>query len=87
MGDCLSRYDVRDRLHEITIPVFIYVGRYDWITPVKLNEELARGIKGSKFVIYEKSGHMAALEEKTAFQRDVRGFMNRLNIEGRKLKV
>ena len=47
--------------------------------PVELNEDLASGIQGSKFVIYEKSGHMAALEEKTAFQKDVRGFVRCLN--------
>ena len=80
-GDCLSRFDVRDRLHEIRIPVFVYVGRYDWITPVKLSEDLAGGIKGSKLVIYEKSGHMAALEEKTKFQKDVREFIKGLKME------
>ena len=84
MGDCLSRFDVRDRLHEIKMPVFVYVGRYDWITPVKLSEELAAGIKDSKLVMYEKSGHMAALEEKTAFQKDVGEFLKRLDIEGLK---
>jgi proline iminopeptidase len=82
MGDCLSRFDVRDRLHEIKVPVFVYVGRYDWITPVKLNEDLASAIKGSKLVVYEKSGHMAPLEQQTAFQNDVREFVKGLNIQG-----
>ena len=78
-NDCLSRYDIRDRLYEIKIPVFVYCGRYDWITPPKLNEELAEGIEGSKFVVYEKSGHMPALEEKTAFQKEAREFFKRAN--------
>jgi pimeloyl-ACP methyl ester carboxylesterase len=82
MGDCLSRFDLRDRLHEIEIPVFVYVGRYDWITQVKLSEDLAGGIKGSKLVVYGNSGHMAALEEKTKFQKHVREFLKSLNIEG-----
>ena len=82
MGDCLSRFDVRDRLHEIKVPAFVYVGRYDWITPVKLSEDLANGIKGSKLVVYEKSGHMAALEKNMTFQSDVREFVRSLNIAG-----
>lgn len=82
MGDCLSRYDIRDRLHEIDVPVFVYVGRYDWITPVRLGQELAAGIRNSKFVVYEKSGHMPALEEKTAFQADAREFIKSLRIHG-----
>ena len=60
--------------------MFVYTGRYDWITPVQLNIELANGIKGCKFVIYEKSGHMPALEERTKFQKDVRDFLKTLSI-------
>lgn len=71
---------MRGQLAEIKIPVFVYTGRYDWICPVQLNEELAAGIKGCKFMIYEKSGHMPALEEKTKFQKDVRDFLKTLSV-------
>lgn len=76
MNDCLSRYDIRDRLGEIKVPAFIFVGRYDWIAPPVLSEELARGIKGSKLVVFEQSGHLPPLEEKTKFQREVRAWMD-----------
>ncbi|KAK4575332.1 hypothetical protein LTR86_001186 [Recurvomyces mirabilis] len=82
MGDCLSRYDLRDRLHEIRVPTLVYVGRYDWITPVSSSEEIVAKIPGAKLIIYEKSGHFAALEEKTRFQRDFRDFVKGLGIEG-----
>ena len=82
MGDCLSRYDLRDRLGDIKVPTFIWVGRYDWLTPVSLSEELHAGIKGSELVVYEKSGHMAALEEKTKFSKDVRAFLGKAGIPG-----
>ena len=49
---------------------------------MKLSEDLASGIKGSKLVVYENSGHMAALEEKTKFQKDLREFIKSLNIKG-----
>jgi pimeloyl-ACP methyl ester carboxylesterase len=82
MNDCISRYDVRDRLDEIEIPVFVYVGRHDWIAPVKVNEEVARGIPGSTFVVYEKAGHFAAIEEKTKFGQDVRAWLKKIDIAG-----
>lgn len=61
------------------MPVFVYCGRYDFITPPKLNEDTAKAIEGAKFIVYENSGHMPALEEKTAFQRDAREFLKTLN--------
>ena len=62
------------------MPVFIYCGRYDWITPPNMNEDAARAIEGSEFVVYENSGHMPALEEKTKFQKDVREFFKKLHV-------
>ncbi|KAK3673766.1 hypothetical protein LTR78_006319 [Recurvomyces mirabilis] len=82
MGDCLSRYDLRDRLHEIKVPTLVYVGRYDWINPVSSSEEIVANIPGAKLIVYEKSGHFAALEEKTKFRRDFRDFVKGLGVEG-----
>jgi len=82
MNDCASRYDVRDVLQNIKTPAFVYVGRHDWITPVPCSEFLASKIPNAKLVIYEKSGHIAALEEKTPFQKDVREFVKALGIDG-----
>ena len=49
---------------------------------MKLSEEVAAGIKDSKLVVCKKSGHMAALEDKPPFQREVREFVRRLDIPG-----
>jgi proline iminopeptidase len=78
--DALLRYDIRDTVNQITIPVFVYVGRHDWITPVMLSEEIAEKVPHAKFVVYEKSWHMAALEEKSKFQKDVRDFIRTLGM-------
>jgi len=43
---------------------------------------LASKIPDAKLVIYEKSGHITALEEKTPFQKDVRQFVRALGIDG-----
>lgn len=71
MGDCLSRYDMRDRLHELEIPALIFCGRHNWITPFFLSEELAKGLSRSKFVVFENSGHLPALQEKTLFKKEI----------------
>lgn len=79
---CLSRFDVRDRLHEIQVPTFVWCGKFDWICPPKFNELIADGIPGAKFVLYEASGHLPAVEEKTKFQKDVREFLKGSKIPG-----
>lgn len=84
-GYCLSRFDVRDRLHEIKVPTFVWCGRFDWITPPKYSEEVANGIEGAKFVVYEASGHLPAVEEKTKFQADVRAFLKGAGAPGVKI--
>lgn len=80
MNDCASRYDVRDRLREIKVPVFVFVGRHDWICPVVLSEELAKGIPDAKLVIFENSGHLPPLEEKTLFKKEVEAWMSSKSI-------
>ena len=82
MGYCLSRYDVRDRLHEIKTPTMVYVGRHDWITPPSVGKEVADAIQSANFVIYEKSGHFAAMEEKSKFKADVLEFLHELHVPG-----
>lgn len=75
MSDCISRYDVRDGLHKIKVPAFVFVGRHDWITPVKLSEELAEGIPDARLVIFENSGHLPGLEERTLFKKEIDAWM------------
>ncbi|TKA64786.1 hypothetical protein B0A55_08970 [Friedmanniomyces simplex] len=85
MGDCLSRYDVRDRLQDIKVLAFIAVGRHEWIIPVQGSEKLAEKMPRSRLVMYEMSGHLPGMEEKTRFQEDVREFLKTLDVPGLKL--
>ena len=71
----LPKYDVTAKLHLITCPVLITVGRHDWITPVEASEELAANIPGSELVIFEKSGHSPQTEERDAWLASVRRFL------------
>ena len=73
----LKSYDLRDRLHEIGVPVLITVGRHDWITPVEASEELHRLLPNSELVVFENSGHSPQIEEHDAWFATVRGFLER----------
>ncbi len=73
----LPKYDVRERLHELSIPVLITVGRYDWITPVAASEELHALLPNSELVIFENSGHSPQVEENDRWIATIRDFLAR----------
>jgi len=65
----LPKYDVRDQLHKITVPVLITVGRHDWITPVSGSEELHALLPQSELAIFE--------EEQELWVATIRDFLTR----------
>jgi len=73
----LRDWSVVDRLGEIDVPTLILSGRYDESTPL-INETINRGIKGSKWVVFENSSHMPHLEEPEKYLEVVEAFMNRV---------
>jgi proline iminopeptidase len=67
--------DYRHRLGELNMPVLICVGRHDPVTPVIMNQELHEGIKDSRLVIFEKSGHFPFVEEIQRFSTVLNEFV------------
>ncbi len=63
-------FDARDRLGRISSPSLILAGAKDSV-PVAKAEEMKQGIKNSRLVVFQNSGHFAPLEEPEAFQREV----------------
>ncbi|MGB9667355.1 MAG: alpha/beta fold hydrolase [Thermosulfidibacteraceae bacterium] len=57
-----DRFDLRNKLEEIEVPVLIVVGSDDVMTLPKLSEELSNKIPKSKLEIVEGKGHMLPLE-------------------------
>ena len=58
----LRYWDITSELHKVSVPTLITNGKYDEVTP-RCGEVLHRGIKDSKFVIFEKSSHSPRIEE------------------------
>ncbi|KAF2764949.1 alpha/beta-hydrolase [Teratosphaeria nubilosa] len=80
MGACISRSDFRDRLKEITVLAFLSVGRHDWIKPMKMSEDLAKGLPSATLMVHGRSVHLAALEEKTKYLKDVREWLRQFGV-------
>jgi proline iminopeptidase len=67
-------FDARDQLPLITARCLVITGAHDMM-PVSKGEELAQGIPGAKFALFEASGHYAPAEEPEAFEDLVFGFL------------
>jgi len=59
----------------LKVPTLVVVGRHDQITPVEFSEEIAKGIPGAKFEIFEHSGHNPPGDEPEKFQETVLEFL------------
>jgi len=67
-------FDARDRVGSVTARSLVIAGAHDMLPPEK-GRELADGINGAQFTLFEHSGHFAPLEEPESFQRVVLEFL------------
>ncbi|WP_368505114.1 alpha/beta fold hydrolase [Alkalihalophilus sp. As8PL] len=65
-------YDVRDSLKNVSIPSFIYAGRYDAQCPFQYGVEIAHLIPNATLTVFEESNHYPYVEEPEKFQAFVK---------------
>ncbi|RJR35521.1 MAG: alpha/beta hydrolase [Desulfobacteraceae bacterium] len=70
-----NRFDVRSRLHEISLPALIICGENDRLTPVKYSEFLHRNIPASTLVLIPEAAHMAMAEQPVLFNQSLENFL------------
>lgn len=70
----LAGWDIRDRVHEIEVPVLLTAGRHDMCTPLIL-EQQQEAFPAAPTVVFENSSHTPYLEEADAFIAAVDGFL------------
>jgi proline iminopeptidase len=68
---------LEDRLADVAHPVLVLAGRHDRTCPVPAAEAMAAGLPDAELVIFERSGHMAFVEENDAYVAAVRDFLER----------
>ena len=72
LGRQFDKFDVREGMKKLDVPVLIIHGRQD---PLAAGEELHAGIPGSKLVWIEKSGHFPWAEQPVAFRKAIEPFL------------
>jgi pimeloyl-ACP methyl ester carboxylesterase len=58
----IGRPDSREDLPSIACTTLVLCGREDALTPVRLHEEMAALIPGSRLHVIDECGHLSALE-------------------------
>ncbi|MDX1701325.1 MAG: alpha/beta hydrolase [Melioribacteraceae bacterium] len=71
----LSRNDVTKALKKFDLPVLLFVGIKDQITPPERMKKIADRIKKSKYYVVPKSGHMAPLENPDFVNKKISKFL------------
>jgi len=64
----LKNWDIIGQLHKIAVPTLVTSGRHDEATPL-IARTVHEGIRGSEWVLFENSSHMAHVEEREAYLR------------------
>lgn len=72
----LKNWNIIDQLGKINAPTLVTSGRYDEATPV-IAGTVHDGIRGSEWVIFENSSHMAHVEEPERYMAVLGEFISR----------
>lgn len=73
-GDA-AKYDVRERLSEITVPTLVIAGAYDWVCPPAAARTIAAGIPNAEYLLVADAGHFVFSEQPERFTSAVAAFL------------
>jgi proline iminopeptidase len=71
----LARFDLGPELLKLKMPALVVTGRYDANVAPATAWRIHQAIPGSRFEVFEKSGHLPFFEEPARFVEVVRGFL------------
>lgn len=69
-NNLMTNYDL-ERGDSIEVPVFLALGKYDYLVPFTMWNDQKDKIPNLSYNLYEKSSHWAFFEEKKLFSKDV----------------
>jgi proline iminopeptidase len=72
----LRRFDLNPELPKFKMPTLVMTGRYDINVAPSTAYRIHLAIPGSKFAVFEKSGHLPFYEEPEEFLKVVQGFLD-----------
>lgn len=71
----LRNLDLRDKLHDIKIPVAFFHGIHDESVPYALAEYSSKEVPGAILVTFENSAHVPFIEEIEKFNQELSSFI------------
>jgi pimeloyl-ACP methyl ester carboxylesterase len=71
-----ERKEMCSKLQDIEIPVLIMVGKEDKITPLATAQWMHQNIQGSILKVIDEAGHLANLENASAFNVQLKNFIH-----------
>src|SRR6185503_4619628 len=71
----LHRFDLGPELPKFRFPALVMTGRFDINVAPSVAYKIHRAIPGSRFVVFEKSGHLPFYEESEGFVRTLEEFL------------
>jgi pimeloyl-ACP methyl ester carboxylesterase len=79
---CCDRFDVMDRMHEISAPTLVLSGGEDRLTPPKYGAYLAEHIPGARQVVIPGGTHYFFAEKPAETNAAVEEFLRALPVSG-----
>ena len=74
--EAVESFDVRDRLHEVTVPALVAHGAADRIVPASAGESLADGLPRGVSVSFEGAGHLVTVERSRPLNDELRAHLD-----------
>jgi pimeloyl-ACP methyl ester carboxylesterase len=73
--EVLVKFDLREQLSRIAVPTLVIAGEHDGNAPSPMMERMAARIPGARFVVVPHAGHLANLEQPSAFNAALGEFL------------
>jgi proline iminopeptidase len=74
--DDLDRFDLNPEIRKFRFPTLVITGRYDMNVAPLVAYRIHQAIMGSRYLVFERSGHMPFVEEPEKFTQAVEEFIN-----------
>ena len=80
-GDFLacSRFDLGERLEEISVPVLVIASDCDRMVPLHVSQEMARKLPNAHFVTLEGCGHFQHIEQTSRVATELSNFLGKVD--------
>lgn len=77
ISGCVGDFDVRKKLKNLNMPVYVIAGRYDRVATPEMIVLYKEYCPQAKFVMFEKSGHNPQIEEYESYFEILRSFLRK----------